>query len=89
MPYSADHKRRTRAHIVETARKLFNVHGFEGVSIIISRAKNSYMRRLLKVSLWVEALNGEKRLESTRTTSSLKWIVLLAIVFLSLIGPEI
>lgn len=33
MPYSADHKRRTRAHIVETARKLFNTHGFKGVSI--------------------------------------------------------
>jgi AcrR family transcriptional regulator len=33
MPLSADHKRRTRAHIVETSRRLFNVHGFEGVSI--------------------------------------------------------
>lgn len=33
MPYSADHKRRTRTQIVETARKLFNTHGFNGVSI--------------------------------------------------------
>lgn len=33
MPYSAEHKRRTRAHIVETSRKLFNTHGFEDVSI--------------------------------------------------------
>lgn len=33
MPLSADHKRRTRAHIVETSRKLFNTHGFNGVSI--------------------------------------------------------
>lgn len=33
MPYSADHKRRTRARIVEAARVLFNRHGFEGVTI--------------------------------------------------------
>ena len=33
MPYSAEHKRKTRAKIVETARRLFNRHGFNGVSI--------------------------------------------------------
>lgn len=33
MPYSAEHKQRTRATIIETARILFNRHGFEGVSI--------------------------------------------------------
>lgn len=33
MPYSAEHKQKTRAHIVETARKLFNQKGFERVSI--------------------------------------------------------
>jgi TetR/AcrR family transcriptional regulator, transcriptional repressor for nem operon len=33
MPYSPEHKQRTRAKIVETARILFNRHGFEGVSI--------------------------------------------------------
>lgn len=33
MPYSREHKAQTRAHIVETARILFNRHGFNGVSI--------------------------------------------------------
>lgn len=33
MPYTAEHKERTRARIVESARKLFNRHGFEQVSI--------------------------------------------------------
>lgn len=33
MPYSKDHKPRTRARIVEAARVLFNRHGFEGVTI--------------------------------------------------------
>ena len=33
MPYSEDHKRRTRAKIVESARILFNRHGFDGVTI--------------------------------------------------------
>lgn len=33
MPYSAEHKRRTRAKIVETARILFNRHGFHDVTI--------------------------------------------------------
>lgn len=33
MPYSSEHKVRTRMRIVESARKLFNRHGFEQVSI--------------------------------------------------------
>ncbi len=33
MPYSDDHKRQTRAKIVESARVLFNRHGFDGVTI--------------------------------------------------------
>lgn len=33
MPYSSEHKQRTRARIVEGARILFNRHGFESVSI--------------------------------------------------------
>lgn len=33
MPYSADHKDRTRTRIVEAARVLFNRHGFESVTI--------------------------------------------------------
>lgn len=33
MPYTAEHKMRTRAKIVESARKLFNRYGFEQVSI--------------------------------------------------------
>ncbi len=33
MPYSPEHKQKTRAKIVETARILFNRHGFNGVSI--------------------------------------------------------
>jgi AcrR family transcriptional regulator len=33
MPYSSEHKARTRERIVSAARKLFNRHGFEQVSI--------------------------------------------------------
>ena len=33
MPYTSAHKARTRERIVESARKLFNRHGFEQVSI--------------------------------------------------------
>jgi TetR/AcrR family transcriptional repressor of nem operon len=33
MPYSAEHKTRTRGRIVESARRLFNRFGFERVSI--------------------------------------------------------
>jgi AcrR family transcriptional regulator len=33
MPYTREHKQRTRKRIVESARRLFNLHGFAGVSI--------------------------------------------------------
>ena len=33
MPYSAEHKEKTRAKVVETARILFNRHGFQKVTI--------------------------------------------------------
>lgn len=33
MPYSPEHKRKTRARIVEAGRILFNRHGFNGVTI--------------------------------------------------------
>jgi TetR/AcrR family transcriptional repressor of nem operon len=33
MPYSPEHKTQTRARIVESARRLFNRHGFEQVTI--------------------------------------------------------
>ena len=33
MPYPAEHRERTRARVVESARRLFNRHGFEQVSI--------------------------------------------------------
>jgi AcrR family transcriptional regulator len=33
MPYNSEHKAQTRSRIVESARKLFNRHGFEQVSI--------------------------------------------------------
>jgi AcrR family transcriptional regulator len=33
MPYTAEHKERTRRRIVQSARRLFNRHGFNGVSI--------------------------------------------------------
>jgi AcrR family transcriptional regulator len=33
MPYTAEHKQRTRAKIVDSARVLFNRHGFDQVSI--------------------------------------------------------
>ena len=33
MPYAPQHKEQTRARIVECARRMFNRHGFEAVSI--------------------------------------------------------
>ena len=40
MPYTAEHKQRTRQHIVDSARELFNADGFAEVSIdrIMARA---------------------------------------------------
>ena len=44
MPYSADHKHRTRARIVESARILFNRHGYESVSIDMVMAEAGLTR---------------------------------------------
>lgn len=44
MPYAPDHRERTRARIVESARVLFNRHGFEGVSIDMVMAEAGLTR---------------------------------------------
>lgn len=44
MPYSSEHKQRTRARIVECARILFNRYGFEGVSIDMVMAEADLTR---------------------------------------------
>jgi AcrR family transcriptional regulator len=44
MPYSKDHIKRSRERIVEAARILFNLHGFEKVSIDMIMAKAGMTR---------------------------------------------
>lgn len=44
MPYTAEHKARTRARVVECARMLFNQHGYEGVSIEMVMARANLTR---------------------------------------------
>jgi TetR/AcrR family transcriptional repressor of nem operon len=44
MPYSSEHKRKTRVRIVECARILFNRHGFENVSIDMVMAEANLTR---------------------------------------------
>lgn len=44
MPYSSEHKQRTRSRIVECARILFNRHGFESVSIDMVMAEAGLTR---------------------------------------------
>ncbi len=44
MPYSPDHKQRTRARILECARILFNRHGYEIVSIDMVMAEAGLTR---------------------------------------------
>ena len=44
MPYSAEHKRKTRAKIIETARILFNKHGFQVVTIDMVMTKAGLTR---------------------------------------------
>lgn len=62
MPYSAEHKQRTRARIVECARVLFNRKGFTEVSIdeIMTRAKLTrggfYNHFRTKEELFLEAV---------------------------------
>src|SRR5579859_3597342 len=62
MPYSAEHKARTRERIVLAARQLFNRHGFDSVSIdqIMARAKLTrggfYHHFASKHALYAEAV---------------------------------
>ncbi len=64
MPYTAEHKTRTRTRIVMAARQLFNRHGFEGVSIdqIMARAKLTrggfYNHFPSKAALYAEAVHS-------------------------------
>ncbi|MCY1058971.1 TetR/AcrR family transcriptional regulator [Nannocystis sp. SCPEA4] len=64
MPYTAEHKARTRERIVMAARELFNRHGFETVSIdqIMARAKLTrggfYNHFPSKAALYVEAVQS-------------------------------
>jgi TetR/AcrR family transcriptional regulator, transcriptional repressor for nem operon len=64
MPYSAEHKARTRERIVMAARALFNRHGFEPVSIdqIMARAKLTrggfYNHFPSKAALYAEAVGS-------------------------------
>jgi len=64
MPYTAEHKARTRARIVMAARQLFNRHGFEGVSIdqIMARARLTrggfYNHFASKDALYAEAVHS-------------------------------
>ena len=44
MPYSAEHKEKTQARIVETARILFNRHGFQNVTIDMVMAEAGLTR---------------------------------------------
>lgn len=44
MPYTAEHSAKTRARIVESARILFNRHGFEGVTIDMVMAEAGLTR---------------------------------------------
>ena len=64
MPYTAEHKARTRERIIHAARQLFNRHGFEAVSIdqIMARAKLTrggfYHHFPSKDALYVEAVRS-------------------------------
>ena len=62
MPYTREHKQATRERIVECARQLFNIRGFEGVSIdeIMTQAGLTrggfYNHFKAKEDLYVEAV---------------------------------
>jgi TetR/AcrR family transcriptional repressor of nem operon len=88
VPYSSEHKQKTRARIVESARILFNRRGFENVSIDMVmaeadltrggfynhfRSKRSYSRPPYPTSSWGAAHNGEPSPGSIPITPRLKW----------------
>ncbi len=64
MPYSAEHKEKTRSKIVESARVLFNIHGFHNVTIemIMSEANLTrggfYNHFKNKEALFAEAVSS-------------------------------
>jgi AcrR family transcriptional regulator len=63
MPYTPEHRARTRTRIVRSAQRLFNQHGFEGVSIdqIMAEAKLTrggfYRHFATKSDLFAEAMD--------------------------------
>jgi len=63
MPYPAGHRKETKKKIIDSARRLFNRHGFEGVSVqqIMSGAKLThggfYSYFASKSELYAEVLN--------------------------------
>jgi AcrR family transcriptional regulator len=67
MPYSRAHKARTRERIVESARRLFNRHGFAGVSIDEIMAETGltrggfYNHFKAKDELYAEVVNEEAK----------------------------
>jgi TetR/AcrR family transcriptional repressor of nem operon len=67
MPYAPEHKEQTRARIVECARRMFNRHGFEAVSIdqIMASAGLTrggfYHHFANKEALYSEAIAGYAR----------------------------
>src|SRR5690242_16470181 len=71
MPYSAAHKSQTRERIVESARRLFNRHGFNEVSIdqIMAEAGLTrggfYNHFHTKEELYCEALSAFARANPT------------------------
>jgi TetR/AcrR family transcriptional regulator, transcriptional repressor for nem operon len=70
MPYAPEHKAQTRARIVECARRMFNRHGFEAVSIdqIMASAGLTrggfYHHFANKDALYSEAVAGYARCNS-------------------------
>jgi TetR/AcrR family transcriptional regulator, transcriptional repressor for nem operon len=83
MPYAPEHKEQTRARIVECARRMFNRHGFEAVSIdqIMASAGLTrggfYHHFANKEELYSEAIAGYVRCNSAvNFTGSARQIVL-------------
>jgi TetR/AcrR family transcriptional regulator, transcriptional repressor for nem operon len=83
MPYAPEHKEQTRARIVECARRMFNRHGFEAVSIdqIMASAGLTrggfYHHFANKEELYSEAIAGYVRCNAAvNFTGSARQIVL-------------
>jgi len=97
MPYAADHKHKTRARIVDSARVLFNRHGFESVTIddVMKRAGLTrggfYHHFENKQSLYAAAVNSfascnpfaQRCLEDSRRRTPRQLAALLVDTYLS------